>query len=244
MAYKGKKKISVCMATYNGEKYIYAQLNSILKQLSENDEVIVSDDSSTDRTVEIIKSFKDERIRLYEHNHFYSPTLNFENALKKASGDIIFLSDQDDIWLDNKVEVIAKLLHSYDLVVSDCVLIDENETVLNESFFELRGSRSGIIHNFIKNSYIGCCMTFNRRILEKALPFPKDIPIHDGWFGLIGETFGHTYFCDEKLVKYRRHSTNASPTSERSPNSLLKKIKIRLSLFLNLIRRYVERRRC
>jgi glycosyltransferase involved in cell wall biosynthesis len=100
-------KASVCLATHNGAKYIAVQLESILKQLSENDEVIISDESSTDRTLDIIKNFKDKRIKVYEHNGLYSPILNFENALKKASGDIIFLSDQGGItescgWTDRE----------------------------------------------------------------------------------------------------------------------------------------------
>ena len=233
-------KISVCMATYNGQKYIATQLESILKQLSVNDEVIISDDSSTDRTVDVIKEFNDGRVILYENNRFHSPVLNFENALKKISGDIIFLSDQDDIWLDNKVEVMVKLLRSYDLVVSDCLLIDENEAVLNGSFFELRGSKSGVIHNLIKNSYIGCCMAFNRKILEKALPFPKTIPMHDMWIGMIGELFGQTYFCREQLVKYRRHGNNLSPTLEKKTYSVVNKFKFRLILLYHIIRRYIK----
>jgi len=233
-------KLSVCMATYNGEKYIRAQLESILKQLSEKDEIIISDDSSTDGTIGIIKSFGDKRIRLYEDDHFRSPIFNFENALKKASGDIIFLSDQDDIWLDNKVEVITKLLHSYDLVVSDCIVVDENETVLDDSFFKLRGSGPGIIHNLIRNSFVGCCMAFSRRILEIALPFPKKIEMHDMWIGIIGELFGKIYFCKEKLVKYRRHDGNVSETSLRSTNSLMKKNQIRINLTYNAFKRYIE----
>ena len=230
-------KISVCMATDNGEKYIYAQLESIIKQLSENDEVVISDDSSTDNTIDIIKNFKDKRIQLYEHNHFYSPIFNFENALKKASGDIIFLSDQDDIWLGNKVTVMTKLLLSYDLVVSDCILIDESGIVLNDSFFELRGSKSGVIHNLIKNSYIGCCMAFNRKILEKALPFPKTMPMHDMWIGMVGQLFGKTYFCEEKLLKYRRHGSNFSYTSQKSNYSIANKIRFRLILLYHIVKR-------
>jgi glycosyltransferase involved in cell wall biosynthesis len=228
------------MATYNGEEYIYAQLESILKQLSGNDEIIISDDSSTDNTIDIIKNFKDKRIQLYEHNHFYSPIFNFENALRKASGDIIFLSDQDDIWLDNKIKVMAKLLLSYDLVVSDCLLIDGNGAVINESFFNLRNSKSGIIHNLIKNSYIGCCMAFSRKILEKALPFPRKIEMHDMWIGMIGQIFGKTIFCEEKLVKYRRHDGNVSKTSQKSVNSLMKKIQIRITLAHGVFKKYME----
>ena len=89
--------ISVCMATYNGEKYIEEQLKSILSQLGENDEVIVSDDSSTDNTLAIVESFNDVRIKIFPNNKFHSPIFNFENALKQATGDYIFLSDQDDV---------------------------------------------------------------------------------------------------------------------------------------------------
>lgn len=106
--------ISVCMATYNGGRFIKEQIDSILPQLSQYDELIVSDDGSTDRTLEIIASYKDERIKVFHHQktgNKYYPTLkvcystnNFENALKQAKGDYIFLCDQDDIWEKNKVE--------------------------------------------------------------------------------------------------------------------------------------------
>ncbi|MDE5758415.1 MAG: glycosyltransferase, partial [Allobaculum sp.] len=91
--------ISVCIATYNGERYIETQIRSILDQLNEDDEIIISDDSSTDRTLDIIRSLNDSRIKLFAGNKFHSRTFNFENALKQATGDFIFLSDQDDIWL-------------------------------------------------------------------------------------------------------------------------------------------------
>lgn len=90
--------ISVCMPTYNGEKFIRIQLESILSQLGNDDEIVISDDSSTDKTVEITKSFNDSRIHLLENNTFHSPIYNLENALKNAKGDFIFLSDQDDEW--------------------------------------------------------------------------------------------------------------------------------------------------
>src|SRR5579871_1607034 len=109
--------ISVCMATYNGERYILKQLQSIISQLSENDEIVISDDSSTDNTINIIKSFNDSRIRLYENNKFGSPIFNLENALKHAKNDFIFLSDQDDLWESNKVKTLVEKLNQYDLVL-------------------------------------------------------------------------------------------------------------------------------
>ncbi len=123
--------ISVCMATRNGEKYIKRQLESILIQLTPDDEVVISDDSSSDRTVNIIKGFSDHRIYLYENNTFFSPIFNIENALKKASGEIIVLSDQDDVWLDNKIAVIRRELTrasaGIKLIVLDGQIVDEHE---------------------------------------------------------------------------------------------------------------------
>ena len=102
--------ISVCMATHNGARYLQAQLESILSQLGSGDELIISDDSSTDATLEIIRSFDDTRIRLLTGNRFFSPIYNFENALNWVRGHIIVLSDQDDVWLDNKLETVQRKL--------------------------------------------------------------------------------------------------------------------------------------
>lgn len=233
-----EKKISVCMATYNGEKYIKEQLDSILSQIGENDEVIISDDSSTDKTVQIIKAFNDTRIKIFENQKFKSPVFNFQNALMHAKGEIIVLSDQDDIWEPNKIEVIKKYMQEFDLVLSDAYIIDEHGNILQESFYKLNGSKSGLIKNIIKNSYLGCTMAFNRRILEKALPFPKDIPMHDWWIGLVGEVYGKTCFIENRLIRYRRHGNNASPTGEKSKYSFGKKIFFRWIIIKNLILRF------
>ncbi|MEO5643505.1 MAG: glycosyltransferase, partial [Bacteroidia bacterium] len=96
-------RISVCLATYNGEKYIGEQLQSILIQLSQHDEVIISDDSSSDRTIDIVQAFGDSRIIILHGQTFRSPIRNFENALSHAGGQYIFLADQDDVWLPEKV---------------------------------------------------------------------------------------------------------------------------------------------
>jgi len=232
--------ISVCIATYNGEKYIYQQLKSILKQLRENDEIIISDDSSNDRTLEIVRIIDDKRIKLLENNKFYSPIYNFENALKKASGDTIFLSDQDDVWEDNKIAVMLALVSRYDVIISDCTVIDENDRVLYESFFKLMNSGKGLLKNFHKNTALGCCMVFNRRILKKALPFPPNLPMHDWWIYMIGELFGEVHFCEEKLIRYRRHASNKTSTTDKSPYKLYKKLFFRINLFYNLIKRTLK----
>jgi len=234
------KKISVCMATYNGAKYITQQIASILNQLTERDEVVISDDSSTDDTINIIKQFGDNRIKLLEKNTFRNPVYNFENALNNASGDIIFLSDQDDIWDENKVNKMTPLVRRYDVVVCDCNIINEKNEIIHDSFFNLRNSGPGLLKNIYKNSYIGCCMAFNKKILELVLPFPPRIHMHDVWIGIIGEVFGKTFFYKEKLTSYRRHLFNVSGTAMKNPYNISYMIKYRVILIKSLLKRFFE----
>ena len=216
--------ISVCMATYNGEKYIKEQLSSILSQLSEKDEIIVSDDSSTDKTVEIIESFQDKRIKILKNNKFRQPNLNFENALKYSKGDIIFLSDQDDVWIETKVEIILNQLKKYDLIVSDAFITNEKLNITNESLFSEVNSNRGILKNIIKNTYYGCCMAFKRKVLKKALPFPKTREIgHDLWLGIIADRYFKVKFLKEKLIYFRRHE-NTLTTIKKSKRRLIVKL--------------------
>lgn len=233
-------RVSVCMATYNGERYIAKQLETILSQIGINDEVVISDDSSTDNTIKIIESFKDSRIRLFKENSFHNATYNFENALRKAAGDFIFLSDQDDIWLEDKVKEVIQQLRFYDLVVSDCVLIDDCERIICHSYFGLMGSKQGIVKNFIKNPYLGCCMAFRRSMLEKCLPFPNGLIAHDIWIGFISQMIGKVLFLDLKLVLFRRHTKTASYAGGKSKNSILFRLKYRIAFAVQLIRKYRE----
>ena len=229
--------ISVCIPTYNGEKYIKEQLNSILCQLSESDEVIISDDSSTDSTLKIVEKLNDNRIKIFPNNHFYSPIFNMENALKQAKGDFIFLSDQDDIWTPNKVAIMLKALEKNDLCVSDCELINANGEPLSPSFFQLNRSKKGFLTNFIRNSYLGCCMAFKRNILNYILPFPATIAMHDIWIGLCVELWGSSLFIEDKLIKHRRHGDNASTTSGKSKFGITYKFKYRFDFLYQLLRR-------
>ncbi len=240
-----KRRISVCMATYNGAEHIEKQLASIIKNLSDNDEVVVSDDNSTDDTIAIAKSFNDSRIRVVmNHPDRRGHITNFENALNHAEGDYLFLSDQDDIWYDDKIVKMMKALEKHDLVVCDCKIVDGEMNLLNESFYELLSSGNGLVKNLVKNTYLGCCMAFNRKVLEKALPFPKDIVSHDTWLGLMGELVGSCYFLPEKLQYFIRHGSNFSITDgadamndQISPYSFSEKLKMRWVLFKNVLKR-------
>jgi glycosyltransferase involved in cell wall biosynthesis len=234
--------ISVCIPTYNGERFIKQQLESILIQLGENDEVVISDDSSADSTVAIIREIDDSRIVLFENNTFRNPALNMENALIQASGDQIFLSDQDDLWMPGKVNIIMSYLRSYDLVLHDCEIIDENDFLLYSSFFDLNHSKRGFLKNLIKNSYIGCCMAFNRSIMKFFLPFPKNVPMHDLWIGLMAELSCNITFVPESLSRYRRHGMNATNLLI-SDSPMFKRIDYRMKLLMSLILRLFKYKR-
>ncbi|WP_316786223.1 glycosyltransferase family 2 protein [Pedobacter frigiditerrae] len=231
-------RISVCIATYNGEKFVETQLRSILEQLPEDAEIIISDDNSTDKTLSLIESLNDLRIKIFHSSH-KNLIKNFENAIKQASGDYIFLSDQDDKWLDGKVQFMMEQLQKYDIVVSDAYIGDADLNVVRDSYFEWRNSKTGVLKNFYKNSYLGCCMAFKSTILEKILPFPANIPMHDLWIGMMGELHYKTIFIPEKLMIYRRHGGNATYLNEdyTSNETLWSMIKFRVNLLAAVLKR-------
>lgn len=232
--------ISVCVATYNGEKFIREQIDSILCQLSSDDEIIVSDDGSTDGTIVIINCIGDKRIRIIEGPRKHSPTFNFENALKEAKGDYIFLADQDDVWKTNKVEVCMKWLQKYDCVVSDAEVTDSNLNPLYPSLYAIMQVRQGHIYNTVwKNGYTGCCMAFRRNILEASLPFPKDIPMHDIWIGNVAAYKYNVKFIPDKLILFRRHKETISCNGKGSKYSIWQQMKFRWSIIKNIVNLYI-----
>lgn len=208
-----KFNISVAMATYNGEKYIKEQIESILYNLLLEDELIISDDGSTDKTKEIIQSFNDKRIKLIDGPH-KGIKQNFANAIEQCNGKYIFLSDQDDVWSNNKVEEVLKCFESdrkITCVIHDCdVVNDDMSSVIYDSFFEYRKCKNGIIYNIYKNRYLGCCMAFTKEMKKFILPIPNNIEMHDQWIGVICDKYGKSYFLPKKLFHYRRHGGNVT----------------------------------
>lgn len=223
-------KISVVIATYNGEKYLKDQLESIFVQLPADAEILISDDGSTDSTLEIVKAYNHSQVKILSNGQKKGVIKNFEYALSFASGEIIFLCDQDDIWLPNKIQSSLKYLKKYDMVVSNCAIVDENLEVLIPSWFDVQKSGKGIIRNLISSTYMGSCMAFRRSLLKIALPFPSGIPMHDIWIGFVCELYFTSFFLDEKLILYRRHSSNASVTSADSTFTLIEKMKFRINV--------------
>lgn len=225
--------VSVAIATYNGSKYIARQLESVLNSISNNDEVVISDDGSVDDTIEIIKKINDQRIKLYKGPK-KGINQNFANAIKYCKGDIIFLCDQDDFWYPQKINSIKKVFKEgkYVLVEHNAKVIDDDNNVIYDSFFKHRKVRSGLIKNWFRNTYHGCFIAFDAKLKNEIIPIPNRGCFHDQWIGLIAEMNGKVFFLDEILMEYKRHSGNAS-SFKRLP--IYVQIRNRLILGFNLI---------
>ena len=204
-------KISVLLAAYCGEKYIAAQVESVLPQLSAVDELIISDDSPDCATLNALKPFlADPRVR-YEKGPRRGVDANKEFLFSLCGGDVAFLCDQDDVWLPGKVErCMAEIASGAGCVLHNAYLTDEALNPTGETLFSLRNAKQGAFHNIAKNCYTGACMALTREAFSAALPFPKDIPMHDQWLGLVCEEASKVAFVDEPLIYWRRNAQSLS----------------------------------
>ena len=238
-------RVSVCLAAFNGSNFLRDQIDSILNQLCQRDELIIVDDCSTDGTVELIRQIADPRITLYENTTNMGVVRTFERAIEAASGDVIFLSDQDDLWKDGKVETVAELLDP-DLVmavVTDANVIDAQGREVFSSFFEFRGSGPGYCRNFVKNSYLGCTMAFTKEARACVLPFPRNLSMHDEWIGIVCDLLGEVKFEKKKLISYRRHGQNVSGMLRRGWLEVIAKRILWLKLLIvDVPQRWARRR--
>jgi len=207
--------ISVCMATYNGERFIRLQLQTVLPQLGVADELVIVDDASTDHTVDIVKAFGDSRIRVFSNLKNMGVDATFEKALSIARGEVLFLCDQDDIWYPEKIKRVIEVFHTHSdvtLVISDARIIDAEGEVISPSYFGVRGAFTpGVVANILKSKFLGCAMAVKSCMRKRFLPFPAKLPGHDMWIGVVNEVYGKTFFVNEPLIGYRRHGGNISP---------------------------------
>jgi glycosyltransferase involved in cell wall biosynthesis len=235
--HKTAQKISVCMATYNGKRFVHEQLVSILQQLRPEDEVIVVDDRSTDSTSEIVTGTNDVRILLIEHRERQGIVGSFEHAVRSASGDIVFLCDQDDIWAPTKVSKVMKVFAeqpTVSLVTTNHLVIDDEGRPCVDKKLRRRSFDHRLMPNLFSNRFQGSTMAFRATLLPSLLPFPKGCYVlHDAWIGLRNTAIGgRCEYLDEDLLFYRRHTHNAS----YSVNLLQKALK-RLRLVVALVLR-------
>ena len=233
------------MATYEGERYIGQQLESVLSQLGADDEVVVSDDCSKDATVALVEGLADPRVRILRNTTNLGYSKNFARALSAATGDVVFVCDQDDVWLPGKVDTMVKALDSHDLVVADVTVVDQDLSVVATSHFALHGVRTGFLTNLLRTRYIGASMAMRRRVLDLSLPLPPDdrYCAYDYWIALVGEAFFDVGLVTEPQMLYRRHGSNASTGGSKSTNSLAHRVWVRLYCLTYLVLRYGRARR-
>nr|WP_263325078.1 glycosyltransferase family 2 protein [Neobacillus sp. Marseille-Q6967] len=216
--------ISIALCTYNGENYLEEQLKSILQQTRLPDEVVICDDRSSDNTIAIIEKFKKVapfKVSIHRNEINLRSTKNFEKCINLCTGDLIFLSDQDDYWLENKLEIIEKEFinnNNLKLIFTDGLVVDKNLKSLDYTLFQSLGfdeRKKKIIDKnrefdvlMFRDVITGCTMAFKKNAL-KATIFPNEW-IHDAWIGLtIAALYpGSIKYLNDSLIYYRQHGSN------------------------------------
>lgn len=209
--------VSVCMATYNGARYLNQQIESILEQLEDSDELVVVDDASTDESAQIVRSYNDPRVRLVVNDHNVGHVRSFEVGMTFSTGDIVMLSDQDDVWADGRVTCILRALEGGGMIASNFDYLPS--AVEGPRLGELP-ARSSLVVDLValalgRRPYYGCTMAFTRDFVDLALPFPSGTRAHDHWLAILGLTSRRLRHAPEVTVHRRLHDDNLSPRTRR-----------------------------
>lgn len=213
--------VSIAMATYNGEKYLKEQLDSIYNQTYNNIEVIVCDDCSTDNTVAILKEYAEKYgLNYYVNEKNVGYVKNFEKAIGLCSGQYIALSDQDDLWNDKKIETLLQEIKENLLIHSDASLIDEDGNILSQTWKNEISSHKRFEDFLFSNVVTGCTVMFSKVLLKDVLPFPHGLAYHDWYLAIHAAKYGKIRYLNKPLVKYRQHLTQ--DTGAHSANYLYK----------------------
>lgn len=231
------------MTSYNGERFIREQLDSILQQTYPNIEVIVVDDCSTDGTVAIVEPYIEKYpvIKLVRNEINLGYIRNFEKGMLLAAGDYIALSDQDDIWLKDKLTILMASIGSNEIIYSNSELVDENGNSLHRKMSDIRNQigYSDCLMYAIGAWAPGHAMLFKKELVQRCVPFPS-IVTHDFWLGFVATCKGPIKYLDTPLVLYRQHITNAIGAVKVANAVKLKKEKRTREQKLQLIRNRME----
>ncbi|MEC9650923.1 glycosyltransferase family 2 protein, partial [Escherichia marmotae] len=208
---------------YNGEKYISEQIKSILNMSGFDiyvNSIIVCDDNSTDRTLEIIKAIVPrEKLCILKNatDRNLGPVKNFERGILASKSEYVMLSDQDDVWNNEKLLACMDARKKCNeeksfLIFSDLEVVDRDLNLIAESFQEYQSIpydwHKNINNLLIQNVAPGCTMFFNKKLISMALPLPDECIMHDWWLLLVATLHGEVYFLKDKLIKYRQHGNN------------------------------------
>ena len=209
-------KIEILMATYNGEKYIKEQIDSIINQTYKNWELLIRDDGSKDKTIKILREYqkRDVRIKLLEDNKGNLGFVkNFEELLKNSYENFVMFSDQDDIWVENKLDMYLKMIEKIKnkgfMIHSDAILFDKNKSnILKDTFISKKAINKGLENVFFNYFVQGATILISKEIKNFILPFPKEVYLHDRYIHLISELFFERIFVNKALIYYRQHGDN------------------------------------
>ncbi|WP_264553436.1 glycosyltransferase family 2 protein [Flavobacterium sp. N2038] len=208
--------VDIAMATYNGEKYLREQIDSIISQTFTDWRLFIRDDGSIDKTIDIIREYveKDSRIHLIEDGlGNLHVSKNFEQALLYCTAPYSMFADQDDVWFDNKIEVSVSFMKRVEkegvpvLMFSNSVLVSESLDVKFENNYNLK--KDPELRNFLfaNAGYQGSTMVFNNNLKEKLFPFFPNSSVHDYHVSIAALLFGEVYHVNEPLMLYRRHDS-------------------------------------
>lgn len=204
--------VDILLATFQGEKYLKEQLDSLLHQTYPHFQILIRDDGSTDATLDIIKTYKDPRIKLLATGHLGIKG-NFSELMRHSQADYLFFCDQDDVWLSHKIATMLPYLKGGPtLVHSDLGVVDEKLNSIAPSFWKwawLQPMKTTTLNRLLmQNVVTGCSMAINRSLLEKSGPIPQDAVMHDWWLALVAACFGRIQPLKEPLMLYRQHDSN------------------------------------
>jgi len=217
------QQVNILLATYNGEKYLEQQLDSIFSQTFKNWLLIIHDDNSTDQTVGIIRKYvkqHPDKINFIDDTiSFGSASGNFSFLLQQADSDYIMFCDQDDIWLPQKIELtltkMREMEHDFParplLVHTDLTVVDENMNVLGESFWKYANidpTQDSVNALILQNVVTGCTLMINKSLLSLSKPIPKEVIMHDWWIALVASLFGEIGIVETPTLLYRQHGGN------------------------------------
>lgn len=231
--------VTILLAAYNGERYIGEQIESILAQTEKDWHLVIQDDCSSDRTVEIVQSYVaayPEQIKLIQRNTpSGSAKSNFFSMLSYVDTEYWMTCDQDDVWLSYKLEMSMSMMRNIErnhpniplLIHTDLMVVDQYKTMVAQSMFryqKLDKRRSSFANLLSQNIVTGCTALMNRTLLEQIKIIPAEALMHDWWFALIASAFGKVVFVNQPTVLYRQHNENSvGAKNERNAVYLMRK---------------------
>lgn len=222
-----RARTSVCMAAYNGSQFIEEQIRSILPEMGDEDELVIIDDCSTDSTVSVVRSIQDPRIRLINNDRNLGYVKTFERALAESTGDYVFLSDQDDVWIPGRLKDMKAALADRMMVVSNCAHFGG----ASGRFHDIRvrpadsdrhlANIAGILVGY--RLHWGCAMGLRSELLKLALPFPSYMrESHDQYLAMAGNVAGSVRYLEQDTILHRLHGENLTPDKIRGPIAIVK----------------------